>query len=187
LARRERRREIERAATELFAELGYQGATIDEIASRAGVTKPIIYRHFESKRELMLSLLERHRDELAAAPLDVLIETRDLPFAERLDGMLEAWFSYVRAHPFVRLLLHDESGDPEVASLVDELHDRQRSADVGLLREFAPHIPEAELQAVGEAVRSSLAGLGLWSLEHPECEQATVERAMRRLVLGLVA
>ena len=181
----ERRRRIEEAATALFAERGYAATTIDDIVTGAGVTKPMLYRHFESKQALVMSLLERHRDELAAAPLDVLLATEHAAFPERLDAMLDAWFGYVEAHPFVRLLLHDSSGDPEVAALVRELHDRQRAADVALLREFAPHIPTAELQPLGEVIRSSLAGLALWWMEHPDTDRADVIAGMRRVVLGL--
>jgi AcrR family transcriptional regulator len=181
----ERRRKIEEAATTLFAERGYAATTIDDIVAGAGVTKPMLYRHFESKQALVMSLLERHRDELAAAPLDVLLATEYAPFPERLDAMLDAWFGYVEAHPFVRLLLHDSSGDPAVAALVGELHDRQRATDVALVREFAPHIPTAELQPLGEVIRSSLAGLALWWMDHPDTDRADVIACVRRVVLGL--
>ncbi len=186
LAAAERRRLIEDAATQLFAERGYVATTIDDIVAAAGVTKPILYRHFESKQDLVMTLLQRHRDELAAAPLDALLESADRPFAERLDAMLEAWFGYVEAHPFVRLLLHDSSGDTEVAALVDELHDRQRAADVALLREFVPHIPERELIPLGEIIRSSLSALGLWRLDHPDTDPANLNAALRRVILAIV-
>ncbi len=182
----ERRRLIEDAATHLFAEHGYVATTIEDIVKLAGVTKPMLYRHFESKQDLVMTLLERHRDELAAAPLDVLLATTERRFAERLDAMLEAWFAYVEAHPFVRLLLHDSSGDAEIAALVEELHDRQRAADMALLREFAPHLPKRELAPLGEIIRSSLAGLGLWRLDHPDIERADLTAALRRVVLTLL-
>jgi AcrR family transcriptional regulator len=183
----ERRGLIEHAAESLFAEQGYTATTIDDIVARAGVTKPMLYRHFESKQALVMTLLERHRDDLAAAPLDALLTLADRPFPVRLDAMLDAWFGYVELHPFVRLLLHDASGDQEVAALVAELHDRQRAADVALLREFAPHIPEPELEPLGETIRSSLAGLALWWMDHPGAARADVIAAMRRVVLGLMA
>ena len=187
LAAAERRHLIEDAAARLFAERGYPATTIDDIVAAAGVTKPMLYRHFESKQDLVVTLLERHRDQLAAAPLDALLASAGRPFAERLDAMLDAWFGYVEAHPFVRLLLHDSSGDSEVAALVEELHDRQRAADIALLREFAPHVPERELLPLGEIIRSSLAGLGLWRLDHPDADPAAVNAALRRVILGIVS
>ena len=60
---------IEQAATELFARRGYAATTVEGIARAAGVTKPMLYRHFESKQDLCIALLDRHRDELVAAPL----------------------------------------------------------------------------------------------------------------------
>lgn len=187
LAAAERRKLIEETATALFAERGYAATTIDDIVGNAGVTKPMLYRHFESKQELVMMLLERHRDALAAAPLDALLSTSTRPFPERLDAMLDAWFNYVQAHPFVRLLLHEASGDPMVAELVTELHGRQRAADIALLREFAPHIPEPELEPLGEAIRSTLSGLALFLMDNPDTDRAAVIAAARRVILGLIA
>ena len=68
----ERRARIEDAAARLFAERGYAATSVEDIVREAGVSKPILYRHFESKRDLHAMLLERRRDELAAAPLDQL-------------------------------------------------------------------------------------------------------------------
>ena len=48
----------------MFAERGYDGASIDEIARRAGVSAPVVYDHFASKQDLYERLLERTRDEL---------------------------------------------------------------------------------------------------------------------------
>ena len=59
-----RREVIEAAAAELFAERGYVGASIDEIAARSGVSPPVVYDHFESKQDLYRRLVERHYAEL---------------------------------------------------------------------------------------------------------------------------
>src|ERR687898_2413131 len=85
----ERRALIVEAAGRLFGERGYDGVTLDEVAAAAGVTKPILYRHFDDKRALYLALLERHRDDLAsfAAMIDAEEGTRD----ERLRAVLEVW------------------------------------------------------------------------------------------------
>src|SRR5690348_8965475 len=60
----ERRKTLISAASELFAQRGYERASLDEVAERAGVTKVIVYRHFASKKDLYLQLLAVHRDEL---------------------------------------------------------------------------------------------------------------------------
>jgi len=63
----QRREQLLDTAVTLFAEKGYGGATTAELARAAGVTEPIIYRHFDSKRHLFIALIERAgRDTLAA-------------------------------------------------------------------------------------------------------------------------
>jgi AcrR family transcriptional regulator len=159
---------------------------MDDIAAAAGVTKPIVYRHFASKKELHLFLLRRHRHDLAAAALDALADS-DGRIDRRVRAMTEAWFAHVESHPYAqRMLFSDTTGDPEVRAVLDELHGLQRAADVALLRELAPQIPEPELEPLGEAIRSSLSGLALWWLEHPEVERATLVDAMTRIALGLL-
>lgn len=54
-----RREQLLDTAARLFATLGYAGATTSQIAREAGVTEPIIYRHFDSKRDLFIALIER--------------------------------------------------------------------------------------------------------------------------------
>jgi AcrR family transcriptional regulator len=55
----ERREQLLDVAQTLFAQQGYAGATTSQIARAAGVTEPIIYRHFKSKRDLFVALIER--------------------------------------------------------------------------------------------------------------------------------
>ena len=53
-----RRRQLFDVALSLFAEHGYAATTMDDIAEAAGVTKPLVYQHFESKRALYLELMD---------------------------------------------------------------------------------------------------------------------------------
>ena len=66
-----RRRQLLDVALELFAAHGYHATSMNDIAEAAGVTKPVLYQHFRSKRELYLELLEdvggRLRDSIGKA------------------------------------------------------------------------------------------------------------------------
>ncbi len=62
----ERREQLLDRAAELFSERGYARATTSELAKAAGVTEPIIYRHFKSKRDLYVALIERTGRETLA-------------------------------------------------------------------------------------------------------------------------
>ncbi|MCX4639651.1 TetR/AcrR family transcriptional regulator [Streptomyces sp. P9-2B-2] len=186
-ARAEARTRIEDAAARLFAERGFAGTTIGEIAAEAGLSKPMLYRHFDSKQELHLALLERHRDELAAAPVRELLHgAGDLD--TRMTAMYDAWFGYVESHPYTwRMMFRDTTGDAEVAAFHRELQRRQRETDMALLREFVPGLPEAELEPLGEAIRSALYGLALWWLERPEQPRELLVATMTRITRGLIS
>lgn len=181
----QRRITIERAAEQLFAERGYAATRIEDIVAAAGVTKPVLYRHFSSKKALHLALLQRHRDALAAAALDEYAP--EAPLAERLPRMLQAWFGYVERHPYAwRLLFCDTTGDPEVQALHRELQARQRAADAAILRTSLPDLPDERIDPLSEVVRSSLTGLALWWLDHPEVPRDVLVDTMLDLLGGLI-
>jgi AcrR family transcriptional regulator len=146
----------------------------------------MLYRHFESKKELHMKLLERRRDELAAAPLDSFIQGEGGP-EQRLPAMIDAWFAHVEQHPDTsRILFQDATADADIQALQRELRRRQRAADVALLREFAASLPEDELEPLGEIIRSSLTGLALWWLDNPDVPRAVVVAAVLRVVRGVL-
>src|ERR671938_1604339 len=64
LSAEDRRTAILDSALEVFSRRGYNGASIDEIAHAAGISKALIYEHFPSKKDLHVSLLERHTQEI---------------------------------------------------------------------------------------------------------------------------
>jgi AcrR family transcriptional regulator len=159
---------------------------VDEIVDAAGLTKPMLYRHFESKQELCVALLQRHRDELVSAPLSVFDPGAGDRRAE-MTAMIGAWLEHARRHPdATRLLFTPITGDPGVERVQRELHALQRATQAALLREFAPELDEAESEPMAEVARTSLAALGLWWLDHPEVARETLVRVLVRAVEGLL-
>src|SRR5437588_13093219 len=98
IARTEMRSRIEEAAARLSTAKGYEATTVDEIVDEAEVSKPALYRFFASKKDLYMELLERNRDELAAAALAAVTPEGD-PF-EWVPAMVDAWFVFVESYPF---------------------------------------------------------------------------------------
>ncbi|HEY3783511.1 MAG TPA: TetR/AcrR family transcriptional regulator [Fimbriimonadaceae bacterium] len=74
------------SAADLFAEVGYQGMTIDEVARRADVGKGTVYLYFESKKELAFSIVDRMNDNLREQHRQIL-KSKGNP-EERLQKML---------------------------------------------------------------------------------------------------
>jgi len=183
-----RRLLIQREAGRLFARGGYAGVTLDDIATAAGVTKPMVYRHFASKKALYMALLAKHE--------------RDLPtFFERLDltsldgtpdglvrAILDEWFDYVWAnrHAWV-MLFRDSSGGSEI----ERLRRRVSASARRVLAEFIaaqPHtaVPRAQVEPTAELIRSGLAGLALWWIDHPRTPKPELLQVATRMTLPAI-
>jgi AcrR family transcriptional regulator len=187
LSSEERRATIVEAAGRLFGDRGYDASRLDDIAAAAGVTKPIVYRHFDTKRALYLALLERHRDDLAsfAAMIDAEEGTAD----ERLRTVLDVWLTYVEAHSYAwRMLFRDSGGGPEVEAFRLEVHARARAVLVGIIRTLSEvPIPRRELEPLAELMSMGMASVVLWWMENPSASRGAVLDAIARVWGGLLA
>src|SRR5690348_13664968 len=93
LPRHERRRQLLDAALEVFVARGYHAAAMDEIAERAGVSKPVLYQHFPGKLDLYLALIDEQAEALTSAIRQALAGTSDN--RERIHAVLSAYFDFV--------------------------------------------------------------------------------------------
>lgn len=182
----ERRELIVEAAGRLFGERGYDGTRLDDIAAAAGVTKPILYRHFDSKRELYLALLARHRDDLPSF-LDAIPEVGSPQ--ERLRVVVEVWLTYVEEHAYAwRMLFRDTGGGPEIDAFRAGVQARARDVLVSMLRRLGGGgIPDGELEPLAELLRSGMASLVLWWLDNPGVPRTALVDGMTRVWAGLLA
>ncbi|WP_223167235.1 TetR/AcrR family transcriptional regulator [Nonomuraea sp. SYSU D8015] len=93
LPRLARRRQLLSAAQEVFVENGYHAAAMDEIAERAGVSKPVLYQHFPGKLELYLALLDVHVDDMVNRVREALASTHENKL--RVQATFQAFFDFV--------------------------------------------------------------------------------------------
>jgi len=185
----ERREIIERNATEVFAERGYHGAGMEEIARRSGVTPPVVYDHFDSKLDLHRRLLERTRDELLAMWSEQL--RGEEPAEVRIPRALDAWASYIETHPYAaRMFFQETTGDPEARAIHQRIQGQGRTA-LGVLLGAEPgaaNIAGADAQALemaAEVMRAGLTGLAIWWIDHPEVpRERIVETAVNAIWIG---
>jgi AcrR family transcriptional regulator len=184
LAADERRALILEAAGRLFGERGYEGVTLDRIAAAAGVTKPVLYRHFASKKALYLALLERHQADL---PRFFERVPADLPLDARIEAILETWFAYVAEHGYAwRMLFRDTGGDDEIRAFRLGTQDRAREVLAGFLR-GQKGVRRRDAEPLAEFLRAGGAGLALWSLDHPEVPRADLVASAKRILSAVVA
>jgi AcrR family transcriptional regulator len=182
----ERRALIVEAAGRLFGEQGYEGARLDDIAAAAGVTKPILYRHFPDKQALYLALLARHRDDLptftAAMPAEGTAE-------QRLRAVLDGWVAYVETHAYAwKMLFRDTGGGPEVQAFRTAVQDEARAVLARTIRALSPRpVPEPELEPLAELMRMGMASTVLWWMDRPDVPREAVVDAITRVWTGLLA
>jgi AcrR family transcriptional regulator len=115
LGRQERREQIIAAATGVFAASGFAASGLDEIAAAAGISKAILYRHFDSKTELYRAALDRARRRLG----DHVTETPGAFTSASIDGLIKA----AAADPDAfRLLFRHAVNEPEFRQEMQQFH-----------------------------------------------------------------
>jgi TetR/AcrR family transcriptional regulator len=187
----ERRDAIIVTATRVFAERGFRRATTAEIAAEAGVSEPILYRHFMSKVELFLACLESAWTDLSERWIAAIEAETD--GSKLLESMLEAQRELRSRKPYLSVLLvqalSDAAQDPAINAYmqkhvrrVHELMTRVLAAAQVGGAVPADRDPSAEAWThMGISFVSMLAGrLGVMS--DADVERVTVER--RRWLTG---
>jgi AcrR family transcriptional regulator len=189
LSSEQRREVLLAAAAQVFAVHGYHGASIEEIAQRAEITKPVIYHHFGSKQELHAAVFERYAAQLLTAAGSY---GQSGSLRERFDDLVRGMFVFANEHRQVWQLLLGDSHDPETARLQQQLRAAgTRHAAERLLAEpsFQPETRLSRRQAaevIAQLTRTAVDGLVSWSLEHPKVPRAAlIETAAELLWTGL--
>lgn len=151
LPRTARRLQLLGAAREVFVAQGYHAAAMDEIAERAGVSKPVLYQHFPGKRELYLALIALHTEELLGAVRQALASTTDNK--QRVAATMRAFFEFIDAdgEAFRLVFESDLTNDADVRTLVDDASQAVAQAIADVIREDTG-LPEEEAVLLGVAL-----------------------------------
>jgi AcrR family transcriptional regulator len=156
LTKAERRRQLLAGAKELFAALGYHATTTEKIAAATGVSEPVLYRHFDSKKALFLEVLAEVRSATldrwqarTAGPSDPLA---------RLHAIADMYLGSAREHAVEFRILHRalvEAADDEVVALLRVFYLESETLLAGII---------AEGQQSGVFRRSLDPRVGAWEL-----------------------
>ncbi|RFU21812.1 TetR/AcrR family transcriptional regulator [Geodermatophilus marinus] len=122
LPRSARRLQLLQAAQEVFVAQGFHAAAMDDIADRAGVSKPVLYQHFPGKRELYLALLEQQVTALTERVRAAMAGTDDN--RTRVNGAVGAYFDFIDAEGEAYRLVFESDlrNDDDVRELADRGH-----------------------------------------------------------------
>lgn len=145
LPRSARRAQLLRAAQAVFVESGYHAAGMDEIAERAGVSKPVLYQHFPGKRELYLALLDNADEQIVGEVLAGMDAPGDNK--ARVQATVSAYFAFVaREGAAYRLVFEsDLVNDPQVSGRIRGVQEHCAQAVAAVIRHDTEMADEAAL------------------------------------------
>jgi AcrR family transcriptional regulator len=165
LPRSARRKQLLAAAQQVFVAQGYHAAAMDDIAERAGVSKPVLYQHFPGKLELYLALLDTHCDAMVSRVRSAMEATTDNK--DRVRGAIQAYFDFIdhESEAFRLVFESDLRNDPAVRERVDRVETGCIAAitdtimaDTGVSRDRAELLASGLVGAAEVAARFWLAG-----------------------------
>jgi AcrR family transcriptional regulator len=178
---------ILRAAAQVFSRQGYTATTVDQVAAEAGVSKLIVYRHFNSKKELYEAILDQVRDRLAAIaqPTEPVHESDGDPAIRAATLALAGTFAVARDLPEAyRLLYRHALREAEFAGYVRDLIDADRVRIESLLANVADPLVRTWL-AMLVANATTEAFLDWLDIGDPDRDGEMVER-VAYLLAGMV-
>lgn len=181
LPRRARRAQLLTAAREVFVAQGYHAAAMDDIAERAGVSKPVLYQHFPGKLDLYLALLDESCDQMINAAAAALESTDDNK--QRVIATMHAFYQYVAgAEGAFRLVFEsDLTNEPAVRARVDRVTTECAKLIAHVIRDDTG-LPAEQSQLLAV----SLVGMGQVSARFWLQETGTIPQGdAARLVAGL--
>lgn len=182
MPRSARRAQLLEAAQAAFVESGYHAAAMDDIADRAGVSKPVLYQHFPGKLELYLALLDKHSEGLEQLVREALASTHDNK--ERVYATIAAYFEFVsRDGAAFRLIFESD--------LTNESAVRNRLDTVGLVCAEAiaeviaedTSLPDADASLLGMA----LSGMAQVSARHWLAQGSSIPQDEAARLVGSLA
>jgi AcrR family transcriptional regulator len=158
IGRAQREQQILDAAVAVFTERGYQNASMETVAERVGVTKPVLYTHFGSKEGLLQACIARARTELLECVATAAAAARDPE--DMLRRGTQAFFDYLDAQGPAWTLLYSE---PAVAGdALEGIRTQQTDFIAALLAAQAPGTDPQRLTGWAQVIVGACERLAIW-------------------------
>src|SRR4051794_880275 len=170
----ERRRQLLEVACDLFARSGFHDTSMDDIAEAAGVTKPVLYQHFPSKRALYVELLEDTGRQLLTALADAT--GRAGSGRERVELGFRAYFEFAAGNraAFMLLLGTSMRSDPEFGRITEEIIDAAAETISTLIDIPGPSDQRRVLANALVGMAESVGRRALQDSNSPDAEQLAI-------------
>jgi AcrR family transcriptional regulator len=181
LSAEERRESILEAANHVFGEHGFEHVRIDDVAAAAGISKALIYEHFESKQELYGELMNQAAMEL----LGVLVQAASAPGMEgamRMENAAAAGFQWVQEHPHAFHTFVRDVTDPEVSAQQEALRRGAVTAMADVMEMEPPEtragMARRQTEQIAEMIVGGWYALAEWWLRHQDVPREELMTSM---------
>ncbi|MFC0113699.1 TetR/AcrR family transcriptional regulator [Kibdelosporangium aridum] len=187
MPRADRERQMMTIAEAVFSERGYAATSMDEIADRVGVSKPMIYEYFGSKEGLLVACIRQVRTELRERTAQSVIGAASPE--EALRKGLQTFFRFTDDHRRSwELLLRTETAVVGAAAVaeIETARQEQIQLHIALFSAYMPETDQRSLEAAAEILVGACERLSVWYVRHDDVtpEQAA-EHIMRMTWFGL--
>ncbi|HKS99215.1 MAG TPA: TetR/AcrR family transcriptional regulator [Rugosimonospora sp.] len=176
------------SAVGVFSEYGFHHASMDHIAARAGISKPMVYAYFGSKEELFVACVHREGTRLMEALINAV--GPDLPPDEQLWRGLRAFFAFVAAHREAWSVLYRQArGQEPFAAEVTQMRTRMVDVVASLLARVIAaggrRYRTEDVTSMAYALVGAGESLADWVVDHAEeSSDETANRLMNFVWLG---
>src|SRR5687768_1269035 len=181
LSAEERRESILEAANHVFGEHGFEHVRIDDVAAAAGISKALIYEHFESKQELYSELMNHAAMDL----LSVLVQSASAPGMEgalRMENAAAAGFQWVQEHPHAFHTFVRDVTDPEISAQQEALRRGAVTAMADVMEMEPPEtragMARRQTEQLAEMVVGGWYALAEWWLRHQDVPREELMTSM---------
>jgi AcrR family transcriptional regulator len=175
-----RRRQLLDVALRVFAEQGFHDASMNDIAEAAGVTKPVLYQHFGSKRELFSELLTDVGNELQETIIKALTSAQS--GHEMVELGFAAYFRFVDEHRDAFRLFYGGSfaRDAEFAEVVGQVESAVAALVAGLIE--IDGLQSSQRRVLGHGIVGMIEGASIhWLRSNSEADPAALAHQLADL------
>lgn len=186
LPRAEREEQLLSVAQAFFGERGFRAPSMDEIALRAGVTKPVLYDHFGSKDGLIAASIRRAGTQLLADVAGA-VDAAHGP-EQILRAGFAAFFGFVESHgQGWFLLISEDTLVGPAAEAVESIRRQQADYVAERLAAVFPNADADDVNAFAQAIIGACERVALWRREHPDISAGRATDSVMSLVWGGLA
>jgi AcrR family transcriptional regulator len=187
MPRADREQQMMTVAEAVFAERGYAASSMDEIAERVGVSKPMLYEYFGSKEGLLVACIRQVRAELHDLTAESVIGAESAEDALRRG--LVTFFRYTDEHRRSwELLLRTEAAvvGPTAIAEIEAVRQEQVKLHIALFSAYLPNADPRRLEASAEVLLGGCERLSVWYVQHDDVRpEEAAEHIMRMMWFGL--